>query len=142
MLRRVTDYTLSFSHVHTANGNFEGGDLLILLAYFLCFEQEVLGRPNRLLSSDVTRTTWKTAPPTIFRCRWNVFTDPLLSNDRRIRRPTYFPLIQHGPHRKRVQQFLYCCVAVGTCLPNRCLGTVWGYTHKHKLNGGIYEVRR
>jgi hypothetical protein len=36
----------------------------------------------------------------------------------------YFPLIQHGPHRKRhLQQFLF---PAGTCLPSRCLATIRG----------------
>jgi hypothetical protein len=40
----------------------------------------------------------------------------------------YFPLIRHGPHRKRhLQQFL---VAAGTCLSSRCLATIGGYTDR------------
>jgi hypothetical protein len=39
---------------------------------------------------------------------------------------TYFPLIRHGPHRKRrFQQFF---MAAGTCLPSRCLATIGEYT--------------
>jgi hypothetical protein len=44
--------------------------------------QNVLGRTNRLLSFDMTRTADKTTPATIFRCRRNVFTKLLHSNDR------------------------------------------------------------
>jgi hypothetical protein len=52
----------------------------------------------------------------------------------------YFPLILHGPHRKRrLQQFF---VAPGTCLASRCLATVRGDIKKHRLMGGIHVVRR
>jgi hypothetical protein len=50
-------------------------------------------------------------PPTILLCRWNVFTEALPSNDRRIHRFTDSPFIRHGQYKKLpVQQFLYCCV--------------------------------
>jgi hypothetical protein len=80
--------------------------------------QDVLGRTNRLLSFDTTRTAQKTTPP-ILRCRGNVFTGLL---PRTIGgytdRPTDSPLITHGPHRKWcVQQFFYCCI--------RCRGSVF-----------------
>jgi hypothetical protein len=40
----------------------------------------------------------------------------------------YFPLILHGPHRKRhLQQFI---VVAGTRLQNRCLATINGYTER------------
>jgi hypothetical protein len=42
---------------------------------------------NSLLSSNTTWTAQKTTPPIILRCRGNVFTEPLSSNYRRIRRP-------------------------------------------------------
>jgi hypothetical protein len=51
-------------------------------------EQEVLEITNRLLSFDTTRTVQKT-PPTILRCRGNVFTELLPSNDRGIHRQTH-----------------------------------------------------
>jgi hypothetical protein len=41
-----------------------------------------VGRTNRLLSFDTTRTEKKTTLPTIRHCRRNVFTEPLPSNDR------------------------------------------------------------
>jgi hypothetical protein len=47
---------------------------------------------------------------------------------------TYFPLIRHSQHRKRVQQFLYYCVCILLCykyLPSRCLATIEGYTHRN-----------
>jgi hypothetical protein len=50
-------------------------------------KEEVLGRTNRLLLFHTTRTSYKTARPTILllfvciRCRGNVFTEPLPSND-------------------------------------------------------------
>jgi hypothetical protein len=47
-------------------------------------KQIVLGRTNRLLSFDTTRTAWETMPPIILRCRRNVFTKPLPSSDRGI----------------------------------------------------------
>jgi hypothetical protein len=40
----------------------------------------------------------------------------------------YFPLIWHGPYRKRRPQQFF--VAAGKCLPNRCLETI-----------GVYIVR-
>jgi hypothetical protein len=76
---------------------------------------EVVGRTNRLISFDTTGTTLKTTPPTILRCRGNVFTEPSLCNDRGLHRQTYrLSLIRHGPHRKRriKQFFLVSC--------NRC----------------------
>jgi hypothetical protein len=59
----------------------------------------------------------------------------------------YFLLIRHGPHRKRrVQQFFYCCVYSllrEGCLRSRCVATVlWIYIQRHRLMGGIYELRR
>jgi hypothetical protein len=60
-------------------------------------------------------------------------------------RIAYFPLIQYGSHRKRpVQQFFYCYVCIRdavTFLPNRYLTTIEGYTLRHRLIGGTYEVR-
>jgi hypothetical protein len=47
-------------------------------------KQEVLGRTNRLLSYETTRTPKKTTPPTILRCCGNVFTELLPSNDKGI----------------------------------------------------------
>jgi hypothetical protein len=48
----------------------------------------------------------------------------------------YFPLIRHGPHRKRrLQQFF---VAAGKSLPSRCLATKGGihFTEPLPNNGG------
>jgi hypothetical protein len=58
-----------------------------------------------------TRTAYKTPPP-ILRCRGNVFTKPLPSNDRGIHthRPIDSPLIRRGPYRWRRLLFFYCCV--------------------------------
>jgi hypothetical protein len=44
-------------------------------------------RTIRLLSFDATGIAQKTAPPTILRCRGNVFTELLPSNDRGIHSP-------------------------------------------------------
>jgi hypothetical protein len=49
---------------------------------------------------------------------------------------TYFPLIRHGPYRKRRFQRIF--VAAGTCLPSRCLATIGG---THGLMGEIYHIR-
>jgi hypothetical protein len=62
-------------------------------------------------------------------------------------RITYFPLVRHGPHRKRrIQQFLSCCACI------RCRGKVFNpafasndkgtHVQTHRLIGGICEVRR
>jgi hypothetical protein len=45
-----------------------------------------------------------------------------------------FPLIRHGPHRKRSLQQLF--VAVGTCLLTHCLAMIRGYTYRHRLMEG------
>jgi hypothetical protein len=70
----------------------------------------VLGRTN-LLSSDTTRTAQKTTPPTILRCRGNVFTELLPSNERGIHRPTDSPLMRHGSHIKGRSQHAACLVS-------------------------------
>jgi hypothetical protein len=46
-------------------------------------KQEVPGRTNRQLSFDMTQTAQKTTPRTILRCRGDVFTELLCSNERR-----------------------------------------------------------
>jgi hypothetical protein len=59
----------------------------------------------------------------------------------------YFPLIRHGPHRKRrVKQVFYYCVCIRCCgnvfsepLPSNDRGL---HIQTHRLMGGIYEVRR
>jgi hypothetical protein len=59
----------------------------------------------------------------------------------------HFPLIWHGPYRKRpVQQFSYCCTCISPRgnvftepLPSNGRGI---HMQTHKLMGGIYEVRR
>jgi hypothetical protein len=59
---------------------------------------------------------------------------------------TYFPLIQHGPHRKRrVQQFFYCCLCIhchGNIFTEPLFKKIKGYTKDTQLMGGIQEVRR
>jgi hypothetical protein len=55
---------------------------------------------------------------------------------------TYFPWVQHTPHKTWcVQQFLYCCMcitAMVTCLPSHCLSVMGRYTrvhtHTHRLS--------
>jgi hypothetical protein len=39
----------------------------------------------------------------------------------------YFPLIRHGPHRKRIR----CLATIMGLLPSRCLATI-GEIHRHK----------
>jgi hypothetical protein len=39
----------------------------------------------------------------------------------------YFPLIRHGPHRKRSR----CLATIRGLLPSRCLAMTGGYTHTH-----------
>jgi hypothetical protein len=41
----------------------------------------------------------------------------------------YFPLIRHGPHRKRRVSIVYVFAATVTYLPSRCLAT---YIYRHK----------
>jgi hypothetical protein len=63
-------------------------------------KQEVLERPNRLLSYNTTWSAQKTPPPTVLHCRGNVFTELFPSNDIGI----------HRPPQTRGQQFFYRCV--------------------------------
>jgi hypothetical protein len=50
-----------------------------------------------------------------------------------------FPLIRHGPHRKWLFQPF---IAVGTCLPSRCLAIIRQLNMQtNRLMGGIHEVR-
>jgi hypothetical protein len=46
--------------------------------------KQVLGRTSHILPFYTTWAAYKTTPTTIFRCRGNVFTEPLPSNDRGI----------------------------------------------------------
>jgi hypothetical protein len=52
----------------------------------------------------------------------------------------YFPLIRHGPHGRRLQQFSSCCVCIpcrGNILPSCCLATIAGiHIQIHRLMGG------
>jgi hypothetical protein len=51
----------------------------------------------------------------------------------------YFPLLRHGPHRKRwLQQYF---VAAGTCLPNSRLTTIGGYTDSPVIRHGPHRKR-
>jgi hypothetical protein len=57
----------------------------------------------------------------------------------------YFPLIRHGPHRKRrVQHFLYCCVCIrysGNVFTEPLPSNETGYTCRHRLMERICEGR-
>jgi hypothetical protein len=87
-------------------------------------------------------------PPTIRRCRRNVFTEMLPSNDKGIHRET------HRYTRPSVPLLLPVFVAAGTCLPRHCLATKGVHfteplfssgrrdTPTDRLMGGIYELRR
>jgi hypothetical protein len=83
-------------------------------------KQDVLGRTNRLLSFDTTWTAQKTMPPTILRCRGNVFTELLSSSDRGIHRQT------HRHTRPIIILLLRVFIAAGTFLPRRCLSMKGG----------------
>jgi hypothetical protein len=52
-------------------------------------KQEVMGRTNRLLPFNIVLSACKTTSPTSLRCRRNVFTETLPSNDRWIHRQTH-----------------------------------------------------
>jgi hypothetical protein len=92
------------------------------------FKQEILGRTNRLLSCDTTRTAWKTMPLIILHCRENVSTELLPSNDRGIHRPT--------DTRPTILLLLRLFVAAVTFLSSRCLPTIEGI---HRLMGGFMK---
>jgi hypothetical protein len=99
--------------------------------------QDVLVRTNRLLSFESTRTTQETAPPTILRCRGNVFTELLPSNDRGIHRLSFVKTrtayIMAPPTNFLL---LRVFVAAGTCVTSRCLATMRGgeiHIQTHRL---------
>jgi hypothetical protein len=52
-------------------------------------KQGVLGRTNRLISFDTTRTAYKTSPSIILLCCGNAFTELLPSNDMGIHKQTH-----------------------------------------------------
>jgi hypothetical protein len=81
---------------------------------------EVVGRTNRLLSFDTTRTAQETTPPTILPCSGNVLTELLPSNDRMIHRQT------HRHTRPTTLLLLRVYVATGTFSPSRCLAMKGG----------------
>jgi hypothetical protein len=56
----------------------------------------------------------------------------------------YFHLLRHGPHRKRHVLRFYCMYIScrGNVFTELCLATIGGYTHRHRLMGGIYGVHR
>jgi hypothetical protein len=85
--------------------------------------QEVPGKTNRLLSFDMTRTPWKTLPPTILRCRGNIFTELLPSNDKGIHRQS------HRRTHPTVLILLREFFTAGTGLPSRCVA----------MKGGIHS---
>jgi hypothetical protein len=109
--------------------------------------QDVLGRINRLLSFDTTRTKEK-------RClqQFCFVTGKCLPSHwfamikGHTDRPTNSPLIQHGPSsRRRVQQFFHCCMY---SLPRERVYrsvALQRQTRKriqaHRLMGGIHKVR-
>jgi hypothetical protein len=95
-------------------------------------------------------TAQKTMPPTILRCRTNVFTELLPSNNKGIHRKT------HTLTRPTIILLLRVFAAAGTCLPSCCLAmkreetllslflaTIGGiHVHTHRPIGEIYEGRR
>jgi hypothetical protein len=74
-------------------------------------------------------------PPTTVRYSWNVFTEPLVSNDRGIYKQTHrltFDTIRTtwittGPTMLLSRVF----VDAGTCSQSRFLATIGGYTYRH-----------
>jgi hypothetical protein len=91
-------------------------------------KQEVLGRTNRIFSSDTTCTAYKTMP-TVLHWSGNVFIELLPSNDRGIHRSTDSLLIRLGPHRisrLTILLLLRVFVAAETCVLSRCVDTKEG----------------
>jgi hypothetical protein len=108
---------------------------------------EVIGRNNPLLSFDTTRTAYKTTPQTIIRCRGNVCTDYLPSNDRGRQRQTHrlsFDQKRIAWKMTRPTILLLCVfVAARTFSPSLYLATIGGlYIQTHRQMARIYEVRR
>jgi hypothetical protein len=84
----------------------------------------------------MTLTVQKTTPPGIMRCRGNVYTDLIPSNDMGIHRQI------HRDTRNNSSIVACVFVAAGTSLPSRCLATKGGiHIRTHRPMGGIYEVR-
>jgi hypothetical protein len=79
--------------------------------------QEVLGRNNRLLSFDKTRTAQRVTPQKCLPRCGNVFTEPLPSNKKGVHRQT------HRDMRPTTLLLLRVFVAAETYLQNRCLAT-------------------
>jgi hypothetical protein len=53
------------------------------------------------------------------------------------------PLKRHGPHRKRCVQQLFCFISCrGNVFTKPLPSNDGGYAYRHRLMGGIYEVRR
>jgi hypothetical protein len=88
-----------------------------------------------MLSFDTTRTAKETTPAAILRCRRDVFTTLLLSNDRGIHRQTHglsfdTTRIVQKTTRPTIILLLRVLFAVGTCLSSRFLATIHIQTHR------------
>jgi hypothetical protein len=113
---------------------------------------------NSLPSFHTTRVAYKTTPPTLLRCRGNVFTEPVPNNDKRIHRSrvTLRRAVYRQSHKlsfdttRTVQKttpptilLLSVFVAAGTCLRSRFLAFIGGINiHSHRLIRVIYRVHR
>jgi hypothetical protein len=110
----------------------------------------------------MTRITQKMTPPTIRRCRGNVFTELLPINDRGIHRQNhrlFFDKTRTAQEMKRqtIYLLLRLFVAAGARVPNRCLAMKGGihiqthrpmYTakigsgNKKLMGGGDSQIHR
>jgi hypothetical protein len=110
--------------------------------------QQELGRTNRLLSFDMTRTAKKTVSPTFLHSHRNMFTEPLLWNAMGNTQTHLQTLLWHDMDRiknnvSNNSSLFYVLVAIAMCLPCRFLATIGGiWVQTHRLMGVIYEVRR
>jgi hypothetical protein len=109
-------------------------------------KKEVLGRSSSLLSFHTQRIAYKTTPPTILCCCWNVLPKPLPGNG--IQRQTNRPSLHTTQAawkmtRSTILLLLRVLVAAETCLSSRCLANCRGLRlQTQRVMGRTYEVRR
>jgi hypothetical protein len=93
-------------------------------------EREILGRTNRLLCFDATRTAYKTTPPTIH-CCGNIYTKLLPNNDRGIHTQTH----RHASNNS----FVVARILTGPLPSNDRRDTVYRAFAKDRSEGCIYR---
>jgi hypothetical protein len=119
---------------HAAKFKYFGKTITIIKIIFVNKLQEVLGRITCLLSSDMTRTAWKTTSQHFFVAAGTSLPSCYLAaiegdTDKQT----------HAPNDSTIVERVF--VAAGTCLQSRCLA-MKERIHRHTLIRGIYDERR